>query len=59
MRKVAGEANRKAKIAEEEKKKKEERARKQRKLSRQSEWNQQLLEDLSIEVISAQLTLQM
>merc|ERR1711915_147577 len=59
LRKVSQDASRKASAQLEKKKREEEEKKKQRKLKRAADWNKQLVEDISIECISAQLALTM
>jgi len=59
LRKTSSDASRKATQQLEAKKRKLAEAKKQKKLKRNTEWNKQLVEDLSIECITAQLALQM
>eukprot|EP00397_Hematodinium_sp_SG-2012_P001982 GEMP01001988.1.p1 GENE.GEMP01001988.1~~GEMP01001988.1.p1 ORF type:complete len:1340 (+),score=382.14 GEMP01001988.1:70-4089(+) len=59
LRKTSNDASRKAKTEVEQKKRKEEEMKKQRKIQRSADWNKQLVEDLSVECLNAQLAIQM
>jgi len=59
LRKTSMEATRKANVQMEQRKRKEEEMKKQRKIKRTTEWNKQLVEDISVECMTAQLALQM